>query len=72
MAQELGINQSQFQSCLDSGKYEKLVKDQIADRTESGVNGTPSTFIINSIGESQLIVSAQPITAFKTAIDKAL
>ncbi len=72
LASELGINQVQFQSCLDSGKYEKLVKDQIADGTASGVNGTPSTFIINSKGENQLVVGAQPITAFKTAIDSSL
>lgn len=72
LASELGVNQTEFQSCLDSGKYEKLVKDQIADGTAAGVNGTPSTFIINSKGESQLIVGAQPINAFKTGIDKAL
>lgn len=72
LAGELGVNQAEFQTCLDSNKYEKLVKDQIADGTASGVSGTPSTFIINSIGESQLVVGAQPIEAFKTGIDKAL
>lgn len=72
MASELGVNQTQFQSCLDSGKYEKLVKSQIADGTAAGVGGTPSTFIINSKGDSRLIVGAQPIEAFKTPIDQAL
>lgn len=72
LAAELGVNQAQFQQCLDSGKYEKLVKEQIADGTATGVSGTPSTFIINSKGESQLVVGAQPIDAFKTAIDKLL
>lgn len=72
LAAELGVNQNQFQSCLDSGKYEKLVKDSITEGTAAGVNGTPSTFIINSKGESQLVVGAQPIDAFKTEIDKAL
>ncbi len=72
LAAELAVNQAQFQSCLDLGKYAKLVKDEIADGTAAGVSGTPSTFIINSKGESQLIVGAQPIDAFKTAIDSAL
>ncbi len=72
LAAELGVNQTEFQTCLDSNKYEKLVKDQIADGTTGGVSGTPSTFIINSKGESQLVVGAQPIEAFKTAIDKDL
>lgn len=72
LAAEIGVNQTQFQSCLDSGKYEKLAKDSIADGTTGGVNGTPATFIVNSKGETQLIIGAQPVDAFKTAIDKEL
>ena len=72
LAAELGINQAEFQTCLDSNKYEQLVKDQIADGTTAGVSGTPSTFIINSKGESQLIVGAQPTETLKTAIDSSL
>lgn len=72
LAQELGVNQQQFQSCLDSGKYEKLIKDSIAEGQAAGVSGTPSTFIVNSKGETKIVVGAQPIEAFKTAIDSAL
>lgn len=72
LAAEVGVNQSAFQSCLDNGKYEKLVKDQIADGTTGGVSGTPSTFLIDRNGKSQIIVGAQPIDAFKTEIDKLL
>lgn len=70
LASELGINQDQFQTCLDSGKYEKLVKDQITDGTNAGVSGTPSTFIIDDKNNSQIIVGAQPIEAFKAIVDK--
>lgn len=72
LAAEVGVNQSAFQSCLDNGKYEQLVKDQIADGTAGGVNGTPSTFLIDASGKSQIIVGAQPIESFKTAIDAVL
>lgn len=72
LAAELGVDQQQFQSCLDSGKYEKLVKDSIAEGQTAGVQGTPSTFIIDSKGNSQIVVGAQPIEAFKTVIDKDL
>lgn len=72
LAAELGINQQKFQNCLDSGKYEKLVKDSIAEGSSAGVSGTPSTFVINSRGESQIVVGAQPIDSFKTVVDKAL
>jgi protein-disulfide isomerase len=72
LAAELGVNQTEFQTCLDSGKHEKLVKDQIADGTKGGVSGTPSTFIINPKEETQILVGAQPIESFKTAIDSSL
>lgn len=72
LAQEVGVNQSSFQSCLDGGKYSKLVKDQIVDGTTGGVSGTPSTFLVDANGKSQIIVGAQPIESFKTAIDGAL
>lgn len=72
LAQEVGVNQVEFQKCLDSGKYTKLVQEQIADGTSGGVTGTPSTFIIDAKGNSQIIVGAQPIEALKSAIDQTL
>lgn len=72
LASELDVNQEAFQTCLDSGKYEKLVKDSIAEGQTAGVNGTPATFVIDSKGNSQIVVGAQPIEAFKTIIDKNL
>ncbi len=72
LAAELGLDQAKFQSCLDSGKYTKLVQDEQADGTAGGVNGTPTTFIVDAKGKNQMIVGAQPIAAFKTAIDAAL
>ena len=72
LATEAGVDQQQFQNCLDSGKYAQLIKDSTAEGSAAGVSGTPSTFIIDAKGNSQLVVGAQPIDAFKTVIDKAL
>jgi protein-disulfide isomerase len=72
LAAEVGVDQQKFQSCLDSGKYAKLVKDSISEGQGAGVQGTPSTFVVDSKGNSELIVGAQPIDSFKTVIDKAL
>ena len=72
LAAEVGVNQSTFQKCLDSGKYTQAVKDQITDGGGAGVSGTPSTFVIDAKGETKLVVGAQPIDAFKTVIDQAL
>ena len=72
LSSEIGVDQTQFQDCLDSGKYAQLVKDQSAEGSSAGVNGTPTTFVVDSKGNVQSIVGAQPIDAFKTAIDQAL
>lgn len=72
LAQEIGVNQTQFQQCLDSEKYAQLIKDQITDGSTGGVTGTPSLFIIDSKGEQQNIVGAQPIDTFRQALDAAL
>lgn len=72
LAAQVGVNQTQFQSCLDGGKYTQLVKDQITDGTTGGVTGTPSTFIVDTKGNSQIIVGAQPIESVKASIDQAL
>jgi len=66
-AATLGLNTSQFNSCLDSGKYAKNVTDDFSDGQNAGVNGTPATFI-----NGQLVSGAQPFASFKTLIDQEL
>lgn len=66
-AQTLGLNTSQFNSCLDSDKYAKQVADDQKAGQDAGVNGTPATFI-----NGQLISGAQPYSAFQSAIDPLL
>jgi len=71
-AVEIGINQTQFQSCLDSGKYAQKVADQYAEGTSAGVNGTPTSFIIDQDGKGEAIVGAQPKESLTTIIDQLL
>ena len=66
-AQSIGLNADQFSSCLNSEKYAKNVSDDLAGGQKAGVTGTPATFI-----NGQLVVGAQPYTAFKTIIDGEL
>lgn len=72
LAAELGVDQQTFQTCLDSGKYAKVVQESITQGSAAGVSGTPATFLIDQKGKSQLLVGAQPIATFKAAIDKLL
>ncbi len=66
-AEELGLNMTQFNSCLDSGTTSGIVSTDFKDGQSVGVNGTP-VFIVN--GEK--LVGAQPYEAFKVVLDEAL
>lgn len=65
-AKELGLNENQFTTCLDSGKYASLIKEKVNEGIAAGVNGTPS-FLINGA----IVVGAQPYQTFVDAIARA-
>jgi protein-disulfide isomerase len=76
-AVELGIDKTQFQSCLDSGKYKSLVDQQTQDAIESGKNapqglGTPYTILVTKDGNYPIYEGAIPYSALKSAIDSLL
>ena len=64
MADELGIDRQEFDSCLSEGKYEQKIKDDIGEGSKWEVSGTPS-FFINNV----LIMGAQPEEMFTRVID---
>jgi len=66
-ARELGLDPAVFNSCLDSGEKESLVKSDLAEGQSKGVRGTPS-FLING----QLVVGTQPYEKFAEVIDVML
>lgn len=76
IAQSLGLNAAQFQSCLDTGKYKDYVDKDIAYATKVGVSGTPTWFVGKSSPtgtiDGQIIVGAQPFNAFQPTIDNLL
>ena len=76
IARDLNLNVSQFQQCLNSGKFGDEVDKDIADGTAAGASGTPSWFIGRSskdgVVNSRLVVGAQPFSAFKVIIDEEL
>ena len=66
-AQELGLDASEFNQCLDSDKYAGEVKKDFDDGAAAGAGGTP-TFFINGTS----LVGAQPFETFKQIIDSEL
>lgn len=66
-AADIGLDQTQFDSCLDSRKYADQVAQDMAVGQANGISGTPG-FIINGIGLS----GALPFESFQTVIDAEL
>ena len=66
-AGELGLNQAQFDQCLDSGKYYDEVEKDADDGRKAGVSGTPATFV-----NGRLISGAVPFEQFRAIIEEEL
>jgi protein-disulfide isomerase len=63
-----GINMAQFNAALDNHEHQAAIQAEIAAVNAAGAQiGTPSFFI-----NGRLLQGAQPIEAFRTAIDRAL
>lgn len=72
LAQELGLDEKKFKTCLDNGTYEEKIKKEIDTAAKGGVNGTPATIIISSTGKRDVISGALPYDEIKTQLDKLL
>ncbi|MBI2632687.1 DsbA family protein [Candidatus Pacearchaeota archaeon] len=66
-ARELDVDGKKFDSCLDSGKFESVVKADLEYGQQLGVSGTPAFFI-----NGKLVEGAQPYSVFKEIIDSEL
>ncbi len=72
-AKEIGLNQTAFQTCLDSGKYATKTAEMMQSGSKAGVQGTPGNLILNHKTKKVAVVSgAQPLQNFKNAIDGLL
>jgi protein-disulfide isomerase len=67
LAKEIGLNPKAFETCLNSGKYQAAIKEDIAEGNRVGVIGTPAFFI-----NGRQISGAQPLEAFARIIDDEL
>lgn len=66
-AKEIGLNMSQFNSCLDSDLMAEEVKTDFNDGRSVGVTGTPAFYI-----NGTKITGAQSFEKFKQIIDQEL
>jgi protein-disulfide isomerase len=66
-AQDLGLNMSSFESCINDRKYQQAVDADLNFAVDLGIRSTP-TFFINGLA----VVGAQPLDVFQQVIDKEL
>lgn len=66
-AADLGLNTTQFNSCLDAAKYNAQVTADNAEAAKNGFQSTPST----AVGTTPM-VGAMPYAQFKTTIEAEL
>jgi protein-disulfide isomerase len=72
IAREVGLNVSEWSSCLSSGKMKERVTADTQDGVAEGVSGTPHSILVTKSGNKVTIRGAQPFEAVKAIIDSAL
>ena len=63
IAKAIGLDMASFNSCLDNEKTKDKVQADIDDGNKAGVNGTPSSFILQKGKVIDTIPGAQPYEA---------
>ena len=73
LAVELGMDEQQFNDCLDSGRHADRVKEDFVEGSSIGVTGTPGNVLRNSrTGKAVMRPGAQPFARLKADIDGLL
>ena len=72
VATNIGLNMTDYNSCMDNGKYTQKVKDQASAGQKAGISGTPGTILMTKNGDKELISGALPFEQIKQVIDKYL
>lgn len=76
IASDLRLNLSSFNTCLQDPAQTEEVKKDLSDAGQAGASGTPTFLIGKSTSDGKidgdLLVGAQPFTAFQAVIDPLL
>ncbi len=71
IAQYVGLNVSDFNTCLYSGKFAKKVQEHVSDAQATGGRGTPWSIVVGKDGKKYPLSGAQPLASVKQLIDLA-
>lgn len=68
-AKRVGLDQKEFDLCLDSGKYAERVQEDLNEGGRAGVNGTPALFINGVAVEGGAVPYDQIAQAIRKELD---
>ena len=72
VATAIGLNASQFDTCLNSEEVKTHVENDYTTGLTAGVRGTPGSFVVGSDGETKTIPGALPYAQLKATVDGML
>ena len=75
IAEKIGLNMGEFNSCYNSGKYEDQVQQDLKDAQAANISGTPGflvTYTVNGETKTKLIEGAQPFSTFQVELEAIL
>ncbi len=71
IVREIGLDETAFQTCFESGKYDDHIDADIANAVETGGRGTPWSVLIAPNGKTFPVNGAQPQAAVEQLINIA-
>jgi len=71
-ADDLGLDEGDFKSCMDAGTFIPEIQKDLADGSAAGIDGTPGFWLVGTNGQSKKISGAVPFETFKAAIEDML
>ena len=72
IVEEIGLDESAFNECLDSSRYDSHIEEDIQNAVATGGRGTPWSVVVGVNGETFPLSGAQPYNSVKQLIDLTL
>jgi len=72
VANDIGIDNAAFSSCIESGRYDALIDQHIEDAIATGGRGTPYSIVVAADGRKSAINGADTFAVVKSKIEQAL
>lgn len=72
IAKEIGLNEEKFSSCLESGKYDQHIEEEVKNALVIGSAGTPTSVLMSKNGKKRLLAGAQSLATLRSLIGIAL